>query len=96
VALRYADYSDPDEKALAAAALRSGIMPLDKRTLPGERAFAPTSGGILRHRGKVMTLTPSVRAISLCSLPCVARSSTANHPLRRARWSLLCWREAPA
>ena len=31
-------------------------------------------GGALRHRCKVMTLTPSVRAISLCSFPCVARS----------------------
>src|SRR5215471_18542601 len=27
----------------------------------------------LRHRCKVMTLTPSVRAMSLCSFPCVAR-----------------------
>jgi hypothetical protein len=26
----------------------------------------------LRHRCKVMTLTPSVRAISLCNFPCVA------------------------
>jgi hypothetical protein len=28
----------------------------------------------LRHRCKVMTLTPSVRAISLCSFPCLAKS----------------------
>jgi hypothetical protein len=28
----------------------------------------------VRHRCKVMTLTPSVRAISLCNLPCVAKS----------------------
>ena len=27
----------------------------------------------LRHRCKVMTLTPSVRAISLCSFPCLAK-----------------------
>ena len=27
----------------------------------------------MRHRCKVMTLTPSVRAMSLCSFPCVAR-----------------------
>jgi len=27
----------------------------------------------LRHRYKVMTLTPSVRAMSLCSFPCVTR-----------------------
>src|SRR5262249_17707839 len=32
-------------------------------------------GGALCHRRKVMTLTPSVRAISLCSFPCVANSS---------------------
>jgi hypothetical protein len=31
-------------------------------------------GGALRHRCKVMTLTPSVRAISLCNFPCVANS----------------------
>ena len=29
----------------------------------------------LRHRCKVITLTPSVRAISLCSFPCLAKSS---------------------
>jgi hypothetical protein len=28
----------------------------------------------VRHRYKVMTLTPSVRAISLCNLPWVANS----------------------
>jgi hypothetical protein len=28
----------------------------------------------LRHRCKVITLTPSVRAISLCSFPCLAKS----------------------
>src|SRR6516225_6971683 len=47
-------------------------------------SFCPTSADglqpgswvadALRHRCKVMTLTPSVRAISLCSFPCVARS----------------------
>ena len=31
-------------------------------------------GGALRHRCKVTTLTPSVRAISLCSFPCLAKS----------------------
>src|SRR5262249_59024938 len=30
------------------------------------------TGGALRHRCKVITLTPSARAISLCNLPCVA------------------------
>src|SRR6516165_5748733 len=47
-------------------------------------SFCPTSADglqpgswvadALRHRCKVMALTPSVRAISLCSFPCVARS----------------------
>src|SRR5262249_60492747 len=31
-------------------------------------------GGALRHRCKVITLTPSARAISLCNFPCVANS----------------------
>jgi hypothetical protein len=31
-------------------------------------------GGVLRHRCNVMTLMPSARAISLCSLPRVAKS----------------------
>ena len=32
------------------------------------------AGGALRHRCKVMTLTPSVRTISVCSFPCLAKS----------------------
>jgi hypothetical protein len=47
---------------------------------PGQVRSLPAKIGrpyanILRQRYKVMTLTPSVRAISLCSFPCVARSS---------------------
>src|SRR5262249_25284354 len=35
---------------------------------------ARAGSDVLRQRCSVMTLTPSVRAISLCSFPCVARS----------------------
>ena len=80
MALRYADYSDPDEKALAAAALRSGIMPLDKRTLPGERAFAPTSGGITAGGG-IFEGNPFLERASLR----VGRDVTAEQR-DRGRW----------
>jgi hypothetical protein len=45
-------------------------------------------GGALRHRRKVMTLTPSVRAISLCNLPWVTKRSEADvvTPLSQTRF----------
>ena len=36
--------------------------------------FGQHRSGALRHRYKVITLTPSARAISLCNLPRVAHS----------------------
>ena len=44
----------------------------DRAHPPRVQAEAP--GSALRHRCKVMTLTPSVRAISRCSFPRVANS----------------------
>ena len=59
----------------------SAIRSSSARVRSGSLAFGVTTnahcgpGGALCHRCKVMTLTPSVRAISRCSFPCVANSS---------------------
>jgi hypothetical protein len=47
------------------------------RVLTNAQIAVPCAGrapsNALRHRCKVMTLTPSVRAISLCNFPCLAK-----------------------
>src|SRR5215471_11712938 len=51
------------EFSSSSLAIRSSPLPV---------RLCPSSA--LRHRCKVMTLTPSVRAISLCGFPCLAKS----------------------